>query len=320
MTRDVLEDIGYLGIGSRLKRLSERLLADAAVVHAASGEVLQPGQFPLVAALDRYGAMTVNEAVDVLGVSQPAVTRAASELVKSGLVSSTPSTEDKRLRVLDLTSEGRAAVARMKVGMWTRVEAAARDVFGGLGGDFLDQVSAVERRLSERPMASRVLSQAIELVDYSDDIAHVFHDINAEWIEDMFVLEDHDRHVLLHPRETIIDKGGDILFARIPELGLVGACALMPDEHGFTELTKMGVLRAARGQKVGAFLLDAVLERARARGFAEKLYLVTNWKCGPAIHLYEQRGFEHDADIMETFGSRYERCDVAMKYRGPGSA
>ena len=58
------------------------------------------------------------------------------------------------------------------------------------------------------------------------------------------------------------------------------------------------------------------LERAKAMGVADRLYLLTNRKCGPAIHLYEKLGFQHDAEIMALFGSRYERCDVAMRYRG----
>jgi ribosomal protein S18 acetylase RimI-like enzyme len=76
----------------------------------------------------------------------------------------------------------------------------------------------------------------------------------------------------------------------------------------------MAVSRSARGRKVGEFLLAGTLERARALG-VDKLYLLTNTRCAAAIHLYEKLGFEHDAQIMATFGSRYERCNVAMSWR-----
>ena len=49
---------------------------------------------------------------------------------------------------------------------------------------------------------------------------------------------------------------------------------------------------------------------------SKTLYLLTNADCAPAIHLYEKMGFEHDAQIMRDFGLRYERCNVAMRYRG----
>jgi ribosomal protein S18 acetylase RimI-like enzyme len=78
------------------------------------------------------------------------------------------------------------------------------------------------------------------------------------------------------------------------------------------------VREAARGLKAGEFLLDAVIARAQAMG-ADPLYLLTNHKCAAAIHLYEKLGFEHDVGIMADYGARYERCDVAMSYRGIGS-
>jgi ribosomal protein S18 acetylase RimI-like enzyme len=67
--------------------------------------------------------------------------------------------------------------------------------------------------------------------------------------------------------------------------------------------------------KAGEYLLAATIERAKAMD-AETLYLLTSRKCAPAIHLYEKLGFRHDAEIMATYGARYERCDVAMRYVG----
>ncbi|WP_341714016.1 GNAT family N-acetyltransferase, partial [Erythrobacter sp.] len=77
----------------------------------------------------------------------------------------------------------------------------------------------------------------------------------------------------------------------------------------------MGVRETARGLKAGEFLLEGMIERARELG-AEELYLLTNSKCAPAIHLYEKLGFVHDVDIMARYGARYERCNVAMRYVG----
>ena len=120
--------------------------------------------------------------------------------------------------------------------------------------------------------------------------------------------------MLLHPRERIIEQGGDILFVEAEGLGIVGTCALQKTGDNTYELTKMGVLESARGLKAGEYLLDAVMKRATEMG-AEKLYLLTNAKCEAAIHLYEKLGFVHDEAIMHDYGARYERCNVAMRYR-----
>ena len=60
-----------------------------------------------------------------------------------------------------------------------------------------------------------------------------------------------------------------------------------------------------------------MIDRAREMG-AELLYLLSNRKSAAAIHLYEKLGFRHDAEIMQRFGIRYARCDVAMRYHPQG--
>lgn len=151
------------------------------------------------------------------------------------------------------------------------------------------------------------------LHEFRDDLAAHFHDINAEWIGAMFRLEDTDRDVLAHPRARIVDPGGVILFVEARGHGIVGTCALQKTGATAYELTKMGVRESARGMKAGEFLLAAIIERAATLG-ADPLYLLTNHRCAPAIHLYEKLGFRHDAVIMARYGARYARCDVAMRY------
>ena len=159
------------------------------------------------------------------------------------------------------------------------------------------------------------MTDGLTIHEYSDALAIHFRDINAEWINAMFRLEDTDREVLDKPRAKIIDAGGVILFVEAPGLGIVGTCALQKTGPTAYELTKMGVRESARGLKAGEYLLAAVIRRAMALG-ADPLYLLTNAKCAAAIHLYEKLGFQHDAEIMARYGARYERCDVAMRYRG----
>ncbi len=153
----------------------------------------------------------------------------------------------------------------------------------------------------------------LTILPWAPERGRAFHDINAAWIHEMFVLEAHDREVLEDPQTHIIDCGGDILFAQHPELGVIGACALMPTEDGALELTKMGVRANLRGLKAGEFLLKAVIARAMEMD-RSPLFLLTNARCAPAIHLYEKLGFYHDGGILARYGSTYARCNVAMRY------
>ena len=318
---DLLVDLGHLFLGSRLKRLAERLQADAAKVHRALGVDAQPAELALMAALDRYGPMTTSASVDALGVSQPAVSRTAAGLAERGLIASDSDDADGRQRTMKLTRSGRALVAKAKRGAWPAIAGAVGALCGPLEGTLLEQISGLERQLEERPLEERALAVAkdggdvLAIREWSDDLAADFHAINAEWIKAMFALEDKDREILESPKKTILDEGGVILFAESAELGVIGTCALMKVDEGVFELTKMGVLERARGRNAGDLLLRTALARASAMDI-ETLFLLTNSKCVAAIHLYEKLGFEHDAEIMKRYGAEYARCDVAMRYRG----
>jgi DNA-binding MarR family transcriptional regulator/N-acetylglutamate synthase-like GNAT family acetyltransferase len=317
---DILADLGDLFLGSRLKRLAERLQADAAKIIRSAGLPIQPGHFPLLAAIDRYGPLTVGDAAEALGVSQPAVTRTAAALVELGLVDASRGDADQRQKTLALSEAGIAVMARGKRLVWPPVDGAVKQILSGLSGPFLEQIAMLEAELDKAPLEQRVEALAaadrergLSIRGYSDDLAGDFYRINAEWIEGMFVLEENDRRILMNPREMIVDRGGIILFVEADGLGVVGTCALIRIDEGSYELTKMGVSETARGRKAGEFLLRHILERAGAMGIA-KLYLLTNSQCAPAIYLYEKLGFRHDAEIMRDYGSRYERCNVAMRY------
>jgi ribosomal protein S18 acetylase RimI-like enzyme len=156
------------------------------------------------------------------------------------------------------------------------------------------------------------MNDRLSIVEYRDDLASLFRDINAAWIRSMYVLEPHDIEVLENPRAHIIDPGGQILFV-VLDGRIVGAGALMPVGGGAVELTKMGVLDEARGQKAGEYLLAALIERGRSMR-PSRLFLLTNRKSQAAIHLYEKLGFVHDHDVMAAYGASYDRCDVAMNY------
>lgn len=314
---DVLKDYGDLFLGSRLKRLAERLQGEAARIIRHADFPIQPAQFPMLAAIHRYGPLTISKAVEVLGISQPVVTRTLGGLIDLGLLEvSREDAADLRHKTIRLTSAGQALLAQATITVWPRVDAAVKDLCAPLDGRFLDQIGQIEAALDQRSLEERVraIPPALTIRPYADDLAETFYRINAEWVQSMFTLEDNDIQILTRPRELIIDRGGEILFIEAPDLGVIGTCALMRIEEGVFELTKMGVSEAARGRKAGEVLLAATLERARKIGMTT-LYLLTNRKCAAAIHLYEKLGFVHSEDIMRRYGQRYERCNVAMIYR-----
>lgn len=315
--QDVIADMGPAFLGSRIKRLAERMQAGAMKAIAEAGLPLQPAHMALLAAL-RQGPMTVGGLAEAIGISQPAVTRSVGQLATLGIVSDAPA-PDQRTRLVALTSAGEAAARQAATELWPRIGMAAEELMAGLSGSFMAQLAAIERALDEASIAERAARQqpgGLSIREFDDSLAHDFRDINAQWITAMFRLEATDREVLEQPRARIITPGGAILFVEAPGFGIIGTCALQKTGPASFELIKMGVREAGRGLKAGECLLDAIIARAAVLG-ADELYLLTSRKCAAAIHLYEKRGFVHDAGIMAKYGARYARCDVAMLYVGP---
>lgn len=312
MAIDVLADEAGVMLGSRLKRLAERLQAGAELIARDCGLATQPAHMPLLTALRHHGPMSVGEAADATGFSQPAITRVARQLDSMGLISNSVGDDDRRVRRLQLTRSGEATMELAVTSLWPRIRAAvaeACDVDSLLG-----QVAALEAALAERPLDRRP-GPGFAIRPFTDELAADFARINRQWIEDMYELEPVDEAQLADPRGNIVDPGGDILFVEDPELGIIGTCGLLPTGAHEFELIKMAVTPEARGRGAGEFLLRATIERAFAMG-AERLFLLTNSKSKAAIKLYERNGFVHDAEILARCGGEYARCDVAMLYVG----
>jgi N-acetylglutamate synthase-like GNAT family acetyltransferase len=153
----------------------------------------------------------------------------------------------------------------------------------------------------------------VEIVKYTPELAKYFYSINAQWVNDMFYMEEYDEKILSDPQKYIINEGGQIWFAAHKELGVIGTCAVKNFGDNWYELTKMGVLESARGLKAGEILLKQVIQDCNEMDI-DTLFLLTSSKCEAAIHLYEKNGFVHDEGIKEKFKELYERSDTFMKY------
>ena len=139
--------------------------------------------------------------------------------------------------------------------------------------------------------------------------AAAFRSLNEEWISGHFVLEEHDREQLADPIGAYIETGGEILIADL-EGRPIGCVALMRDDPGAYELSKMAVSSELRGRGVGRMLLTSAIARARELG-ARTLFLGSSTRLPDAVHLYEAVGFQHVAP--ERMNMPYARADVFME-------
>ncbi|HEY4223183.1 MAG TPA: MarR family transcriptional regulator [Myxococcota bacterium] len=146
---DVVRELGYLALGTRLKRIGERMQARAQSILEQQGLTIPAAQFPFLAALDRLGALTIGELADAVGITQPAASRTVAQLAASDLVCVLTGSDDQRRKSIELTSRGKQLVAEGKRAAWPRIDEHVRGLCRGLDGSLLEQLAALEDRLAE---------------------------------------------------------------------------------------------------------------------------------------------------------------------------
>ena len=147
----------------------------------------------------------------------------------------------------------------------------------------------------------------IKIIDYGDEYANDFKQLNLEWLEKYNLTESHDLEIINHPKETILDGGGCIYLAKSDDK-IIGTAGLVNAGNGVYELVKMAVAPAFRGKGISRMLLDKCLDKAKELN-AKKIFLYSNSQLTTAISLYKKYGFIH----VDATGSPLLTADVKME-------
>jgi len=150
-------------------------------------------------------------------------------------------------------------------------------------------------------------SQQVEIIPFSQNLKEHIKTLNIAWLEKYFRVEDKDKITLSNPQEEIIDKGGMIFYAQYND-EIIGTASLLKVDNSTFELSKMAVSDKAQGLGIGNKLLEHCIKIAEEKGI-KTLFLYSNTKLLPAIHLYRKFGF---VEIPLESGI-YERADIKME-------
>ena len=151
-------------------------------------------------------------------------------------------------------------------------------------------------------------SELVEVVEFSDEWASDFAQLNYEWIEKFFSVERHDREILDNPQKYVIEPGGQIFMA-VCDGDAVGTVALLTADDGVLELTKMAVSPKFQGRGIANHLMQACIDHARTVG-TQIVFLESHRSLQPALALYRKFGF---VETPVDSNSEYARADIRME-------
>jgi ribosomal protein S18 acetylase RimI-like enzyme len=153
-----------------------------------------------------------------------------------------------------------------------------------------------------------VAGPRVTVVPYREEFRAAFEQLNRDWIETYFVLEEPDREVFRDPRGKILAPGGQIFFV-VEGDQVQGTCAVLRQTGDEYEIAKMAVATGARGRGFGDLLMEAAIGFATQVG-ARHLVIVSNTVLEPAIRLYQKHGFVR---VPMSKDDRYQRANIRLE-------
>ncbi len=306
------EKTGKMALGSRLKLLSERLAEQAAKVYELYEFDIDPKWFPVFYMVKSGECLPITVIAEAIGHSHASVSKIAKEMTNAGILRSEKLQGDARVNQVCLTEKGKALLPQFSH-QTDDMESVVAEMLAQSQHNIWEAISEIEYQLEESDLYSRVKArymerdqENVELLDYTADYAVDFRDLNYEWINQHFEVEESDRAMLEEPDKYILKKGGYIVMAKYRG-EVVGTCALVRHDASRLELAKMAVAESAKGKGIGFLLGQHCIAKAREMNYRQ-VFLESNTKLSPAISLYRKLGFKRIIGQP----SPYERCNIQM--------
>lgn len=302
---DIISEMPFVFLGSRLKRLAEQMQTDSSLLARASGTRVPPGLYPVLALLQKDGGQSISDLARATGVSQPAMTKNINKLLTEGLVTTRSAHTDKRKMQVELTPSGESAVERGEKIVWPLLETVVRELLEGISGTFLDQINELEKRLAAESLTARAARLTPPDVQPAsdEDIAGVvsllnraYRGIGGEggWTTEAGII-DGDRISEATLRQQIAASQDATLLVWKTESKITGCVWLEPVAEGTWYLGSLAIDPGLQNAHYGRRLMSAAEQWCRVRG-GRKIQMTVLEVRTTLIDWYERRGYRQTGE------------------------
>lgn len=207
---DALQGIGAVGLGSRMKRLSEYMMKETQIVYDYFGFDFDPYLFPTFKVIQHKEEVTNTEINQSLQTSQPATTQAINKLEKKGLIILKEHPSDKRKKLISLSEKGKKLTKDIQP-LWKSIEDTVKVYTRITSDSLIEHINKLEEKFIQKKFSEAIMEhhtannkKQLEIVDFSEEYVQYFYDLNIEWLQTYFYVEPYDEEVLSKPKKYII--------------------------------------------------------------------------------------------------------------------
>ncbi|WP_183567904.1 MarR family winged helix-turn-helix transcriptional regulator [Mucilaginibacter sp. SP1R1] len=154
---NLYQSLGYLVLGSRLRRLSEAFLAEINRAYQNEGIDFDASWFPVFYLLSKNDALSIKELSEQIEVSHPAASQLITNLKNRKLVTSATCADDGRRQLVTLTESGRELLIQI-IPVWDAVSAAMTELVEGdeAAQQLLPAITALETAFRSADLAAAI--------------------------------------------------------------------------------------------------------------------------------------------------------------------
>ena len=162
---NLYQSLGYLVLGSRLRRLSESFLAEINRAYQNEGIDFDASWFPVFYLLSKNDSLSIKELSEQTEVSHPAASQLITNLKNRGLVTSATCTDDGRRQLVQLTDSGRVLLAQI-LPVWDAILLTMDELIATDPGcrELLPAISSLESAFKSINLSDRITNKlSVEL-------------------------------------------------------------------------------------------------------------------------------------------------------------
>ena len=154
MPENIINQLGELAIGARMRRLYDVLSRDVMKIYEDNGLEFETKHFTLFYLVSRREGIGIMEIADELSLTHPAIIHLAKELEKKGYIESVKSPGDNRKRLLRLSKKGKKSLPAFQK-VWDKINRLNKKLVQSRQHNLLKALEEMEGLLEEQSYYKR---------------------------------------------------------------------------------------------------------------------------------------------------------------------
>jgi len=311
--------VGELILGTRLKRISDKLLNDVSNIYKKLNIPFEVSWFPIFYLLNENRKLSVTEIANELEITHSAVSQMITILDKRGLVKFIDDKNDKRRRFICFTEEGKELMSTLPP-IWEAMQHSMQDIFSeGINSThILSALDEIEDSLERESLTSRVVKEVeqeelsdVMIVDYDDSYYDCYKNFVLEWLIDKNDIDMQGVDYINNPHRAVNEQNTTILVAK-ENNDCAGVIVYRRTEKNEIKIIFFVIHEKRERKQVGKKLLNEMLNRTHKKNI-DRISITLSRASSELIKILKDAGFIlYALDNAKNLADK--SADLIMKY------